>query len=207
MASDADGRADPAVHDWLTPALAGDPDAFCQLAVQHQERLLRQACGLSGNPAIAEDLAAETIIEAWRSLARYDRSCRFSTWLFSILLHRYQKHLRRARSRPVPMSGLTVGDASEREGLHLRLPDASASPSEQVAQAETRLLLRRAIELLPDKHREVLLLRFFEDASLEDIAVALKCSVGTVKSRLHYALEKLRAGHNRLNLETLFRDT
>ena len=61
-----------------------------------------------------------------------------------------------------------------------------------MAQNETGGRLRQSLESLPDKHRQVIPLRFFEDASLPDMAVVLDCSVGTVKSRLHHALEKLR---------------
>jgi len=61
-----------------------------------------------------------------------------------------------------------------------------------MAQNETTVRLRQCLGMLPDKHRQIILLRFFEDASLPDIAAVLGCSVGTVKSRLHHALEKLR---------------
>ena len=61
-----------------------------------------------------------------------------------------------------------------------------------MAQNETADRLRQCLELLPEKHRQVILLRFFEDASLPDMVAVLGCSVGTVKSRLHHALEKLR---------------
>ena len=66
------------------------------------------------------------------------------------------------------------------------------SPAEAAAQNEFFARLRQCIELLPKKHARVILLRFFEDASLPDMAAVLGCSVGTVKSRLHHALEKLR---------------
>ena len=61
-----------------------------------------------------------------------------------------------------------------------------------VARNETAVRLRQSLGMLPEKHRQVILLRFFEDASLPDMAAVLGCSVGTVKSRLHHALEKLR---------------
>src|SRR5512140_1567995 len=83
----------------LQQARSGDAEAFCRLAEQHDQRLLRQACGLTRDQDAAEDLVSETLVEAWRSLHRYNGNCRFSTWLFAILLHRYQKALRRARSR------------------------------------------------------------------------------------------------------------
>jgi RNA polymerase sigma-70 factor (ECF subfamily) len=85
------------------------------------------------------------------------------------------------------------------------LPDLGDSPADVVARQDTAEVMRRAIARLPDKHQRVLLLRFFEDASLPEIAAALGCSVGTVKSRLHHALEKLRRMN--LNLAELRGDT
>ena len=67
--------------------------------------------------------------------------------------------------------------------------------------------LRQAVEVLPEKHQQVVLLRFFEGASLPEIAALLGCSVGTVKSRLHYALEKLRDSQHGMNLSELWGDT
>src|SRR5580698_3373719 len=92
----------------LALARAGDADAFCRLTEPLQTRLLRQAAALSGDVSAAEDLVAETLVEAWKSLARYDGSCRLSTWLYAILLHRYQKWRRRARSRPVVLAWLPI---------------------------------------------------------------------------------------------------
>ena len=66
------------------------------------------------------------------------------------------------------------------------------SPVAAAVQSEAARRLTRCVEMLPEKHREVIQLRFFEDASLPDMAAVLGCSVGTVKSRLHHALDKLR---------------
>jgi RNA polymerase sigma-70 factor (ECF subfamily) len=191
----------------LARARTGDAQAFCQLAMQHEYRLLQQARGLCGDLNTAEDLASETLVEAWRSLARYDQSCRFSTWLFSILLHRHQNTLRRARSRPIPLACMPATEAESRQQIQETVPSASLSPAEAAVRAETDARLRRAIESLPKKHRQVVLLRFFEDASLPEIAALLSCSTGTVKSRLHYALEKLREMEGALNLSDLRSDT
>src|SRR6059058_313391 len=86
--------------DLLALARVGDADAFCRMTELVQAALLRHAVALSGNIATAEDLVSETLVAGWTSLARYDETCRFSTWLHAILLHRYQKHVRRAMSRP-----------------------------------------------------------------------------------------------------------
>jgi RNA polymerase sigma-70 factor, ECF subfamily len=193
--------------DLLTRARAGESSAFCQLAAEHESRLLRQACGLTRDLNAAEDLVAETLVEAWRSLARYNSACRFSTWLFSILLHRYQKAFRRARSRPIPLATLAPVEADQRQQAQENLPATGPSPAEAAMREEVANKLRQAVATLPEKHQRVVLLRFFEDASLPEIAALLDCSVGTVKSRLHYALEKLRESQAGLNLSELRGDT
>jgi RNA polymerase sigma-70 factor (ECF subfamily) len=193
--------------DLLTRARGGETAAFCQLAAEHERRLLQQACGLTRDVSAAEDLVAETLVEAWRSLGRYNGACRFSTWLFSILLHRHQKALRRARSRPIPLAALPMAEADARQQAQESLPAADASPAEAAMREEAAAKLRQAVAALPEKHQQVVLLRFFEDATLTEIAALLDCSVGTVKSRLHYALEKLRKSEAGLNLSELRGDT
>ncbi|MGA9778672.1 MAG: RNA polymerase sigma factor [Verrucomicrobiia bacterium] len=157
-----------------------------------QARLLRQAAALTGDLSSAEDIVSETLVEAWKSFPRYNESCRLSTWLYAILLHRYQKSVRRARSRPVALAWLSPFEARNLYQRQENIAAPEPSPAEVVTQKETLAQLRQGIELLPKKHARVILLRFFEDASLPDMATVLGCSVGTVKSRLHHALEKLR---------------
>jgi RNA polymerase sigma-70 factor (ECF subfamily) len=175
------------------------------VAQAHETRLFRQAVALCRDEAVAEDLVAETLINAWRSLARFDATCRFSTWLYAILLHRYLKWVRRMASRPASLAQFPVAEVQRRQQAQETLPDLGDSPADIAASQDTTDVLRQAIARLPDKHQRVLLLRFFEDASLPEIAAALGCSVGTVKSRLHHALEKLR--RMKLNLSELRGDT
>lgn len=191
----------------LAQARQGDAPAFCRLVQPVEARLLRQAIALSRDTSAAEDLVSETLVQAWKSLATYNETCRLSTWLYSILLHRHQKSLRAARSRPIPLAWLPWADAEKHREAHQELPAAETSPAGAVAQAELAAELRRAVGSLPEKHRQVVLLRFFEEASLVEIATVLGCSVGTVKSRLHHALEKLRRMKNNVNLSGWRRDT
>jgi len=179
-------------QELLSRACAGESQAFCLLTEPLQARLLRQAVVLAGDATAAEDLVSETLVEAWKSLPRYNQSCRLSTWLYSILLHRHRKSVRRARSRPLSLAWFPFLEARELHEQQANLPSPDLSPAEAMAQSELDARLRQCIDLLPDKHRQVILLRFFEDASLPDIAAVLGCSTGTVKPRLHHALEKLR---------------
>ena len=188
----ADRVETPDAGQSLALARAGDADAFCRLTEPLQSRLLRQAAALSGDLSTAEDLVSETLVEAWNSLARYAESCRFSTWLYAILLHRHQKWRRRARSRPVPLAWMPYFERANLLERQENVPAPDPSPAEDAARNETTACLRECIARLPEKYRQILLLRFFEDASLPDMARVLGCPLGTVKSRLFNARCQLR---------------
>ena len=179
-------------RELFSRACAGEAHAFCLLTEPLQARLLRQAVALAGDLGGAEDLVSETLVEAWKCLPRYNQTCRLSTWLYAILLNRHRKSVCRARSRPLSLSWLPFNETEKLNEQQQNLPSPELSPAEAMAQSEASIRLRRCLELLSEKHHQVILLRFFEDASLPDMAAVLGCSVGTVKSRLHHALEKLR---------------
>lgn len=181
----------PETMSLLDRAQAGDSEAFCELCRVYETGLFRQAMAVCGNPALAEDLTQDTLVEAWRSLRRYNGRCRFFTWLCAILLHRHRNTLR--RRRPLSLAALANGDRDELEDRAGQLADGSAGPDQQATAHEEAALVRQGVRSLPLKHQQVIHLRFYVDESLEGIAAALNCSVGTVKSRLFHALEKLRA--------------
>ena len=173
----------------LDQARAGDPEAFGEICRVHGTRLLRQAVALCGNLTLAEDLAQDTLVEAWKCLHRYNGRCQFFTWLCAILLNRYRNILRANQLRPASMPGAREQDEFEEQ---TNLPDHAASPDQAVELREQAVLVRQWVQALPAKHQQVIYLRFYVDDSLEGIAAALGCSVGTVKSRLFHALDKLR---------------
>lgn len=191
----------------LSQARNGETEAFCELARACEQRLYQQAVALCRDPATAEDLVVETLAEAWKSLPRFNDTCRFSTWLYAILLHRFQKLARKARSQPLALASLRPAEGIEPETLLERSTDAQPLPAEALVQKELTAQLHEAVDLLPRKHRQVVLLRFYQGASLPEIAGALGLSVGTVKSRLHHALEKLRRMKTVLNLSDQRGDT
>jgi RNA polymerase sigma-70 factor (ECF subfamily) len=174
----------------LELAQAGDAEAFGEICRRHETRLLRQALTLCGNATLAEDLAQDTLVEAWKSLRRYNGRCHFFTWLCAILLNRYRNTIR--EQRPVPFSSLASRDRDECEGSVANLVDQGSLPDEAAQIREQTARILECLEALPPKHQQVIYLRFFVDDSLVGIADALGCSLGTVKSRLFHALEKLR---------------
>ena len=179
--------------DLLQRAQSGDADAFCEYCRPHEARLFRQAMALCADHALAEDLAQDTLVEAWRCLRRYNGCCRFFTWLCAILLNRYRNA--RREKRPVPLSRLSASEHQRARDAMEQMADSDLQPDDAALQIERDTLLLRSMQQLSAKHREVIHMRFFVDDSLEGIAAALGCSIGTVKSRLFHALEKLRAIH------------
>jgi RNA polymerase sigma-70 factor, ECF subfamily len=174
----------------LAAARAGDAEAFGELCRDYETRLLRQAIALCGEELLAEELAQETLVEAWKSLARYHGRCQFFTWLCAILLNRYRNTLR--AKRPLPFSAFPEQAQDEFENRAAPWLGPEPLPDETAEHREEAALVRQCIDALPPKHQQVIYLRFYVEDSLEGIAAALGCSVGTVKSRLFHALEKLR---------------
>ena len=175
--------------DLIERAKAGETSAFEQLAKRHAASLWRCALALGKDRHWAEDLAQETLVEAWRCLSRFDGRCRFSTWLYGILRHRFLKG-RRNHSAAVPFASEELSQSV----CSANTPDRFAEVSEDVER------VRRAVAELPEAHRLVVELRFFAGATLGDIAAALDLPLGTVKSRLHHGLEKLRQMDLAVNL-------
>lgn len=175
--------------DEIARAAAGDVAAFGRLAARHADSLFRCALVLSGDRHWAEDLAQETLVEAWQSLGRFDGRCRLSTWLYGILRHRFLK----GRQRQQRASQAT----SQRLDHHL---GSDPSPAHTAEMSEDAARIRSAVASLPQEHRLVVELRFFAAAHLDEIAAALDCPLGTVKSRLHHGLEKLRQMKLSMNL-------
>jgi RNA polymerase sigma-70 factor (ECF subfamily) len=175
----------------LDLARAGDSEAFGELCRIHETGLLRQAAALCGDGVLAEDLAQDTLVEAWKCLARYNGQCRFFTWLCAILLNRYRNTLR--KKRPFPFSALLPAGGDELETGSIQSSDDRARPDQAVQLQEETALVLKCVRALPQKHQQVIYLRFYVGEPIDGIAAALDCSAGTVKSRLFHALEKLRA--------------
>jgi len=184
----------------LDRARAGDTEAFCEICRIYETRLWRHAIALCGDATLAEDLAQDTLVEAWKCLHRYNGRCQFFTWLCAILLNRYRNTVR--AKRPVPLSSLAGHDRKQFQNSLDNLADQDSAPDQAAQLREQAILVRNCIQALPTKHQQVIHLRFYVDDSLEGIAAALGCSVGTVKSRLFHALDRLR-GMNALNAQSV----
>lgn len=164
-------------HDLIEAARRGNRRAFGCLVEQYQMRLHRSACCLTRGATDAEDLAQETFVRAYTSLGRFRGDCAFYTWLFGILLNVYRRWLRRQRHAPLRQDAEAAN----------RTPDPGPSPRRQAQVSDELGRALDVIDHLPGRLREVLVLRHVESMSYEEIARAVGCRVGTVRSRLSRA--------------------
>ena len=135
------------------------------------------------DPEEASDVAQEAFLKAYRSLAGYRGDGTFGAWVGRIAM--------RMAVQRVEASSRRLATAELPEGI--RADDAQADPERHFLNAENATALRAAIDRLPDDQREVVTLRFFNDMPIERIAAVTHAPIGTVKSRLHRALERLRS--------------
>ncbi len=112
----------------LERARAGETEAFGELCRLYETRLLRQAVALCDNAALAEDLAQDTLVEAWKCLRRYNGRCQFFTWLCAILLNRYRNTVR--EKRPLPFSAFAQHDRTEFQDRIDQLADHDSRPDQ-----------------------------------------------------------------------------
>lgn len=155
--------------------------AFGQLQRRYASRIYRLCCGLLREPALAEDTAQESLVRIWKALDRYDGSAALSTWIYAITRNRCLSALERRRA----MASLSEPEVAEQvEALSASPADASAA---QLARAECSEQLRELVDLLPERLRRTLVLYYYEDRSVGEVALMLGCPEGTVKTNLFRA--------------------
>lgn len=168
--------------------IAGDHDAYRLLVERESTTVFRCCYRVLGHVEDAEDVAQESFVTAYRSLASWRGDGSVRAWLAQIAT----RHALRAaarRARPVTFDGSGVdGSLTDRiEFAHA--PDPSAA----MAAADTAAQVREAVTHLPEPYRETIALRYFAELSIDEIAETLDRPVGTVKVHVHRGLERLRA--------------
>lgn len=159
--------------------MQGNQQAIAELYDRHAQRLLNYLAHLTGDADAAEDLVQELFVIVWRDAARFRGQSTVRTWLFGIAHHLGMTALRRKRTLPLDES---AGDS---------LADPGPDPDALAALAIDRERLAQALQALPAPHRAVVELVFYHGLAQAEVAQILGCPLGTVKSRLHYALRAL----------------
>lgn len=163
--------------------VAGEMSAFEQLYAQHRGRLFRFLLRQVRDHALAEELFQDVWQKVIAARAGWKPDAPFGVWLYRIAHNRLTDHWRAASHRPPAPE-----DADERAA---RLPDPD-TPERNLSEFERRRQLQLALDALPPEQREVLLLRLEQELTLEEIGAITGVGRETVKSRLRYAMDKLR---------------
>ena len=174
----------------------GDHSGFIQLLEKFKPQLVDFAVQMVRDRETAEDIAQETFLRVFRAKDSYRPLAKFSTWLYTIATNRCLDELRRHRREVSLESVLGRAPTAEDHLLQagpLRRPPATR-PDVQAEQNELASLVREVIGSLSHEHRQMILLRTHEGLGYAQAAARLGCSVGTAKSRMHYAMKNLRDG-------------
>lgn len=184
----------PAAEDaaLLARLRRGEDAAFAELVAAHGGRLLAVTRRLLRNEDDAADAVQEALLSAFRALDRFEGTSRLSTWLHRIAVNAALMKLRKRSSQP-DHSIESLLPQFQADG-HAARPARPWDPGAAAAleQAETRALVRRMIDQLPENYRIVLLLRDIEGLDTDEAAAALGLQPGAVKTRLHRARQALR---------------
>jgi len=183
--------ASPPVSDaqLIARCLVGDDrHAFTELVKRHQSAV--RACLrklTAGNHALADDLAQETFVLAWRNLKSFRQEARFSTWLYRIATNCWLMHARKRQEELLGDRDATLADLETDTMSHL-----SETVGDHARSASLKLDLERAMGMLSAPERAALVQCYHNDLSHEEAAYVLGCPVGTVKTHVFRAKQKLK---------------
>lgn len=172
---------------------SGDARAFDELLARYQKPLFQFIYRSVGVVAVAEDVLQDTFMRVIRNNSTYQQQAKFSTWIYTIARNLCVDHARRGKHRnhaslDAPMGGDDASTLLDRQASH------EADQAAQLGDAQFNAALQKLLGQLPEEQREVFVLREIQDLSFKEIAEIAGISENTAKSRMRYALEKLRGG-------------
>jgi len=171
---------------------AGDVAAFDRLILKYRERVYGIIYNLTSNREDAADLAQEAFIKAFQSIHRFSAQSSFFTWLYRIAVNSTLSHLRKTRLRSFFSLERVNSDEPVSKEIIAALTDRTGADRDTFVR-ELQEKLNDAMQKLSINHRTVVTLFEIDGLSHQEIAEVMNCSVGTVRSRLHYAKQLLQA--------------
>ena len=168
----------------IAECIAGNEAAIESLVREYEAGVFRLALSIVGDPAEANEVMQETFLSALRALPSYQEKKSFKAWLYTITLNHSRSHLRKRKLVERLRSTLTAVFRIEIE--------KQISPEDAVIQNEKEAALWRSLNQLDDRHRIVIILRYFHGLPIAEISEILSVNEGTIHSRLHTARERLR---------------
>ncbi len=173
--------------DLLGRSASGERSAFENFMERHQASVFRFIQTLTSERADAEDALQETFVSAWRSASTFRGTGSARAWVLTIARNAVRRQHRRRAGEPAEF--LSLDDL----GLHAGWGSAATTPEELFARLEDRVIVERALALLSDEDRQILILRDLEGFAGEEVAELLDLSLAAAKSRLHRARLRLTA--------------
>jgi RNA polymerase sigma-70 factor (ECF subfamily) len=170
-------------HQLITAYLSGDQDALERLIRNYQAGVYRLALSILEDPADANEAAQDTFIAVLNGLDSYQHFSTFKAWLYTITVNVCRSRLRKTKTVEKLKNTLLVAFRVQSQGI--------PSTEEKVIRNEGDAALWKAIGKLNDKHRVPLILHYFNDLSIAEVAEILDTRQGTIHSRLHFARERL----------------
>jgi RNA polymerase sigma-70 factor (ECF subfamily) len=187
--------------DLVRLAQKGDMRAFEELVARHRDKIYSRAYSMMRNEEEALDLSQDAWVKGWQRLRQFQGDSSFVTWMTRIVINLCLDQLRKLkRRRAESLEALEEESGS----VERHIPVIAPNPTERLERAELRARINRALAQLSHEHRTVLILHEFEQMEYKEIARQMKCSIGTVMSRLFYArrrMASLLAGLKRENSE------
>jgi RNA polymerase sigma-70 factor, ECF subfamily len=175
-----------------------DAGLLDELIVKYQHRLMRYLLYLTGNREQAEDLFQDVWMRVMVRGSQFNGQARFETWLFTIARNMVIDHRRKRTASSLDELFEAGGD--EDRPMTFEVADGEPTPFDRVSNFEDRERIAAALLDLDTLHREVLVLRFYEELSLEEIAKVTKSHLSTVKSRLYRGMAMVRPKLERAGL-------
>ncbi|MHB1667487.1 MAG: RNA polymerase sigma factor RpoE [Thiomonas sp.] len=169
---------------------AGDQKAFELLVAKYQRRIFRLISRFIRDSALAEDVSQETFLRAYRAIGQFRGDSQFYTWLYRIAVNTAKKAIADSARDPVIRESSTISDDGETFVSGEQLSDME-TPEAVLASREIARTVNAAMDALPEDLRTAIALREIEGLSYEDIAQAMSCPVGTVRSRIFRAREAI----------------
>jgi len=169
-------------YQWVLQARHGNHEAFARLVQAYQTPVYNLAYRMLGNPTDAEDAAQETFVRAYTRLNTFETGRKLSSWILSIAAHYCVDKLRRRHG----------GQASVEETQSLQwMADGKPKPEEQLIESEQSKSIHHVLAALPAQYRVVIILRYWQDLSYQEIAEITGSTESAVKSRLHRARQMM----------------
>ncbi len=169
-------------------ALKGDQPSYDRLMKKYYKLIQNLIYRMIFNKDDVEDLTQEAFIKAFNSLAKFDKEYAFSTWLFKIATNNCIDYLRKKK---LTTFSIDKEIYHEDEDLRFEIPDENYIPDRNMIEKQKEKVIEQAIDSLPEKYKQVIILRHKMDKEYEEIAAELKIPLGTVKAHLFRARELL----------------